>query len=336
MSGKVGQTTTHFAPQEIFLLRGHQLDPDATMVPQALQTRRSIILYTVCAIVLVCLWLSFAPLSFHIGSSETTKTASATRPGTDTASPVEVPIITNNVAAIIENRPLDRVVPLLIHFSSVLGPYWPIFLFTSQDIGTLSAPFKRLIDERRITVRFLPPTVDFNNRLDVSGFLTKAWIWEQLSPAGHVLIFQSDSILCSNSPLKVDDFLQYDFIGAPIDPAYGEGYNGGLSLRNRSMVLDIIHHSDWRDEYDSAENKQQKNVEFEDQWLYSKMKELPDRGKPAARLPSQEVAKTFSVETIWYDKPLGYHQVQRWQSDKMDQVDKWCPEFRIAMSEVIG
>jgi hypothetical protein len=306
------------------------------MVPQALQTRRSIILCTVIAIILVCLWLPFTPPSFRFGSSKTTKTPSAPPPGTDRASPVEVSVITNNVAAIIENRPLDRVVPLLLHFSSVLGPDWPIFLFTSQDIVSLSAPFKRLIDERRITVRFLPPTVDFNNRLDVSGFLTKAWVWEQLSPAGHVLIFQSDSILCSNSPLKVDDFLQYDFVGAPIDPKYGEGYNGGLSLRNRSMVLDIIQHSDWRAEFDNAENKQQQSVEFEDQWLYSKMKELPSRGKPAARFPSQEVAKTFSVETLWYDKPLGYHQVQRWQSDKIDQVDRWCPEHRIATSDVIG
>jgi len=306
------------------------------MVPQALQTRRSLILYTVGAIILLCLWLPFKPSSFRLGSSQTTNTPDAPRPGTHPAPSAEVPIITNNVAAIVETRPLDRVVPLLLHFASVLGPDWPIFLFTSQDVGSLSAPFKRLIDERRITVRSLPPTVDFNNRLDVSGFLTKAWVWEQLSPAGHVLIFQTDSILCSNSPLKVDDFLQYDFIGAPIAPAYGEGYNGGLSLRNRSMVLDIIQHADWRNEFDNSENKQQQSVEFEDQWFYSKMKELPDRGKPAARLPSEEVAKTFSVETVWYDKPLGYHQIQRWQSDKIDQVDRWCPEHRIATSEVIG
>jgi hypothetical protein len=266
------------------------------MVPQALQTRRSIILCTVSAIILVCLWLPFAPPSFRFGTSETTKTPSAPRPGTDTASPEEVSVITNNVAAIIENRPLDRVVPLLLHFSSVLGPDWPIFLFTSQDIVSLSAPFKRLIDERRITVRFLPPTVDFNNRL-----LTQAWIWEQLSPAGHVLIFQSDSILCSNSPLKVDDFLQYDFVGAPIDPKYGEGYNGGLSLRNRSMVLDIIHHSDWRDEFDKAENKQQHSVEFEDQWLYSKMKVVGNRlrGSQARRSRRLSLLRLCGTISLW-------------------------------------
>lgn len=261
---------------------------------------------------------------------ETTKPLSATVASTD------VSIITNNAAAIIENRALNKIVLLLLHFSIVLGPDWPIFLFTSQSIVSLSAPLKRLIDERHITVRFLPPSVNFNNRLDVSGFLTDAWMWEQLVPAEHVLVFQSDSILCSNSPLKVDDFLQYDFVGAPIDPAYGEGYNGGLSLRNRSMVLDIIRYFDWKNEFKNAEDKQQQSVEFEDQWLYSKMKGLADLGRPAARFPTLEVARTFSVETVWYDKPLGYHQVIRWQSDKIEQIDRWCPEHRLATSKVLG
>ncbi|KAF8856874.1 hypothetical protein BDZ45DRAFT_691357 [Acephala macrosclerotiorum] len=227
--------------------------------------------------------------------------------------------------------------PLLLHFSSVLGPEWPIFLFTSsQNDIPLSAPFKRLINERRIVVRFLPPNVNFKNRLDVSRFITEPWMWEQLSPAGHVMMFQSDSILCSSSTLKVDDFLEYDFVGAPIDPAYGEGYNGGLSLRNRSMVLDIISEFNWSKEFDRADDKRQPSVQYEDQWFYKKMKELPDRGKPAARLPSLEVAKTFSVESIWYDKPLGYHQVQRWQQDRMDEVERWCSEYKIATSEVIS
>lgn len=306
------------------------------MLSQALQNRRSIISGVVITIIIISLWLTYKPLSLRPHSCETIKTPHASKPGTDVASSAKVPIITSKVAAIIENRPLERTVPLLIHFATVLGSDWPIFVFTSQDIASTSAPFKRLINEHRINIRNLPPDVDFNSRLDVSGFLTKPWVWKQLAPAGHVLIFQADSILCSNSPLKVDDFLQYDFIGAPIASEYGEGYNGGLSLRNRSMVLDIIQDSDWKKEFDSAENKEQQNVEFEDQWLYTKMKGLPERGKPAARLPSQEVAQTFAVETVWYDKPLGYHQVQRWQADKIDQVDRWCPEHKMATSEVIG
>ena len=282
-------------------------------------------------------YLSLSQLFSLFGDSEAIKVSTLTsqrwRP---TASSSGDGKISSNVAAIIDNRPLDRLMPLLLHFSSILGPGWPIVLFTSSknDIP-MSAPLRRLIDERRIEVRLLAD-VDFNNRLDVSRFMTEPWIWEQLSPAGHVLIFQADSILCSNSALRVDDFLGYDFIGAPIDLAYGEGYNGGLSLRNRSMVLEIIHESNWSNEFDLADDKDKPCVEFEDQWFYKKMKELADRGRQAARLPSLEVAKTFSVESIWHDEPLGYHQVQRWQSGRMDEVERWCPEYKIATSDVIS
>lgn len=102
------------------------------------------------------------------------------------------------------------------------------------------------------------------------------------------------------------------------------------------MILDIISNGDWREEYDQAVNKQQQSVEFEDQWFYAKMKQLQEQGKPPAKFPSQDVAMTFAVETIWYDKPLGYHQIARWQSDKLDQVEEWCPEYRLATSKIIG
>lgn len=102
------------------------------------------------------------------------------------------------------------------------------------------------------------------------------------------------------------------------------------------MVLDIIANSNWSTEFNKAKDKQQQAVEFEDQWFYQKMKEQEGLGKPAARLPTVDIAKTFAVETIWYDTPLGYHQVQRWQSDKMNQVEKWCPEYRLATSDVIS
>jgi len=52
----------------------------------------------------------------------------------------------------------------------------------------------------------------------------------------HLLLFQSDSTLCSNSDQKVYHFLQYELTGVSVDEerGLGMGYNGGLSLRNRS------------------------------------------------------------------------------------------------------
>ena len=254
------------------------------------------------------------------------------------------PIAGTNVGAIIEDRPLSNLAPLLLHFSSVLGPNWPIVLFTNPSTNPLldaSAPFQRAVEEGRIEIRALPKDTSFKNHAAVSELLTAPWFWEQLAPAGHVLLFQADSILCSNSKTKMESFLEYDFVGAPIDvplegnAGHGEGYNGGLSLRNRTMILDIIKKYSCMGE--KAEGKIVQDacvtkapcLKFEDQWYYSKMKGM------GARLPSKEVAATFAVETIWYDTPLGYHQVDRWNADNIDKVVEWCPEYKIATTDGI-
>ncbi|KAI9056175.1 hypothetical protein LZ554_001103 [Drepanopeziza brunnea f. sp. 'monogermtubi'] len=53
-----------------------------------------------------------------------------------------------NVAAIIEDRPLANLAPLLLHFSSVLGPAWPSVLFTSKNTFlNQSIPFRRAVEE---------------------------------------------------------------------------------------------------------------------------------------------------------------------------------------------
>ncbi|PVH89036.1 hypothetical protein DL98DRAFT_508872 [Cadophora sp. DSE1049] len=253
------------------------------------------------------------------------------------------PATFKNVAAIIEDRPLSNLAPLLLHFSSVLGPTWPIVLFTSENtLLNQSIPFQRAVNEGRISLRSLPSDIHFESHRAVSELLTIPWFWEQLAPAGHVLLFQADSILCANSDKRVDDFLEYDFVGAPIEVptqginGHGEGLNGGLSLRNRTMILDIVTKSSWKTEMDDGTISQEGCVtkkpclKFEDQWFYHKMKEIP-----GSRLPTKEVAATFAVETVWYDRPLGYHQVERWNADKMDRVATWCPEYKMATTELI-
>jgi len=144
-------------------------------------------------------------------------------------------------------------------------------------------------------------------------------------------MFQADSILCSNSEQQLEDFLEWDFVGAPINeellPGFS-GFNGGLSLRNRTLTLSIV------EEWDFEEEKEAGGIVFEDQWFFAKMKERRRRGEDVY-LPSIEEAQSFSVETIWVERPLGYHQVGRWQADKMGEVLKWCPEYALATKDLI-
>jgi hypothetical protein len=256
--------------------------------------------------------------------------------------PLHTKFISKNVAAIIEDRPLSSLAPLLLHFSSVLGPEWPILLFTSEGKEPKSPAFRRAIEDGRITIRRLPEDLEFTKHQAVTEFLTTPWFWEQLMPAGHVFMFQADSIICTNANITVSDFLEYDFVGAPISPTRipilrGQGYNGGFSLRNVSLTLEIVKKASWQAELEDGMIFQEPCAanepcqKFEDQWFYHKMKIL------GARLPTIEVAKKFSVETEWYETPLGYHQVDRWWKDKesLAQIHNWCPEHALATTDLL-
>ncbi|KAG9516938.1 hypothetical protein KCU93_g8950, partial [Aureobasidium melanogenum] len=220
------------------------------------------------------------------------------------------------VATIVETRARPNLVPLIVHFANVLGPTWPVHVVGSEENQHLfseSAVFQRYVSSGQITLEQLDPSMKLKTGHDVSAFLAaNGDFWHSLAPADHVLLFQADSILCSNSPRRVDDFLEYDFVGAPISSKYGVGYNGGLSLRNRTRTLEIIESVKW-------------DGSFEDQWFYKQLMAV------GANLPTEEVASQFAVETIYAEFPLGLHQVQRWhKGDELKNLTQWCPEVQIA------
>lgn len=219
------------------------------------------------------------------------------------------------IAVVIETHPPSNLSPVTLHFATVLGPTWKVVVYTLEQNWVMppSPPFRRAVKSGNIEIRFLPPNTDLSDGHAVSRFLAETWLWEQLQDAAHVLMFQLDSIICANSAKPIEDFLHYDFIGAPIDPGRGRGYNGGLSLRNPRLFLDIT-----REETLNG---------WEDQWFYAMAEARVDKG---VNLPSIEQAKEFAVETIYYEKPLGYHQAYRWQPDNMDAIREWCPEVGMA------
>ena len=59
---------------------------------------------------------------------------------------------------------------------------------------------------------------------------------------------------------------------------------------------------------------------LEDLWLSTKL-----NGLPGARLPNATVSKTFSVESVWDETPLGYHI--GWLGVHHEQVRFSIPHF---------
>ena len=59
--------------------------------------------------------------------------------------------------------------------------------------------------------------------------------------AEKVLLFGGTCVVCSNSPLSVSSFSHFDYIGSPWNYRQGIGGDGSISIRNSSLMLQIIH-----------------------------------------------------------------------------------------------
>jgi len=199
------------------------------------------------------------------------------KPGTIVPATTLTTLNTTKAAVIIETRFRTNLIPLILHFSTVLGPTWPILIYTSaESVGlfSASAALSRYLHSGLIQIRILPQSVLFTNSDSVNAFMTKPWLWESLAPAEHVLVFQSDSMLCANAARSVEDFFGFDFVGAPIAEGLGKGYNGGLSLRKRSSIMRILGEWNW-------EETKKEGDRFEDQWFFNRYVHLSFPSKHA-------------------------------------------------------
>ena len=122
---------------------------------------------------------------------------------------------------------------------------------------------------------------------DYNVLLTSAWFYEQIK-SEHFLIFQTDSCLLKEG---VDEFVHYDYIGAPWPHLNNKVGNGGFSLRSKEFCLR------------TCNTVKRKPNENED--VYFSTNGL----KTNANLANYEVACKFSCEQITTKTlPLGVHK----------------------------
>ena len=108
------------------------------------------------------------------------------------------------------------------------------------------------------------------------------------------LIFQTDTLIIKENKNIINEFLEYHYVGAPW--ANGKNGNGGLSLRNKSKILQII---------ETVDSNFKKN---EDEFF--SLQEEIDIFKP-----SFKNAKKFAVETVFYESPFGVHNCYNYLSN---------------------
>lgn len=128
-----------------------------------------------------------------------------------------------------------------------------------------------------------------------SDYKASPAFWRQV-PSEIVLTFEPDSVLLRRG---IDEFLEYDYIGAPWvwalnggGAAEGPVGNGGLSLRKRSAMLRILN------KHRGERRRGTPEDQFFSHWLY----------RDGHRMPSLEAAAAFSTETLFQPHSLGLHK----------------------------
>lgn len=242
------------------------------------------------------------------------------------------PYNASKVALLIESRADPILAPLLLHFMAVVPPDWRFrFMGSEASVAQVnsSASIRQHVDSDKLDLTYIPANMSTAGQEEISRFLTTLWVYETLlQPAEWLLVFQTDSILCANSRQSLNNWLGYDWVGAPWDPEGLYGGNGGLSLRRVSAILDVLRNEERID-----------FTEPEDVWLTERLGR-----RPGAKLANGTVSLTFSGE-MWsgpkekLDKKKGDDVTSENPAiagDLVEGIDDWREGFYEPMGYHIG
>jgi hypothetical protein len=191
-------------------------------------------------------------------------------------------------AIILEPRKHPALEFVLNNFLENLDYNWNIIIYHGTDNidyinNIITTKLNKHID--RITkINLNTPNLTIQNYNDL--MVSKKFIED--IPTEIFLIFQTDSMICSQNKDLIYNFIQYDYVGAPW--LEGDVGNGGLSLRRKSKMLEIVNnclYQPGRPE-DVYFSKGCNNIQIDK--------------------PNDLEAKLFSVENIYSEKSFGVHK----------------------------
>ena len=153
----------------------------------------------------------------------------------------------SKVAVIVETREHKALPFVLNNVMSILPSDWGLQIFHgSNNLEYVKeVTDTKLLRSREVIFSDLKMDSISADDSSLEIMLTEDF-WNQVW-AETVLYFECDSMLCPNSEYKVEDFEHFDYIGGywgnqldMLDNDYSKVMNGGLSLRKKSFMLDII------------------------------------------------------------------------------------------------
>ncbi|TPX17063.1 uncharacterized protein E0L32_012276 [Thyridium curvatum] len=172
----------------------------------------------------------------------------------------------------------------MLHFTSVVPPEWRFrFMGSDESVAHInrSAAIREQVSAGKLDLTFIPANQTTGSQEEINRFFTQSWVYETLlQPAEWLLVFQTDSMLCANSKSNLNDYLGYDWVGAPWNLKASFGGNGGLSLRRVSSIIEVLRN-----------NSRPHGGPPEDVFLSNALNE-----RPGARMANGRLSSTFSGE----------------------------------------
>ena len=217
---------------------------------------------------------------------------------------------------IIEPRKHKAIKFVLDNFMQNLDNKWNfIFFHGSDNINYVENIINEMPKNQQQRILLINMNIKNLSINDYNIILSNSDIYKFI-PTEMFLIFQTDTMICNNNNNFIESFMLYDYVGAPwYNKSIG---NGGLSLRRKSKMLEII-----------AE-KSRRNGEPEDVYFGNCCK------KTKLTKPDFEVAKTFSVENVASNHTFGIHKP--WgttffgKTRRLNMLRPICPQLDLLIS----
>jgi hypothetical protein len=196
-------------------------------------------------------------------------------------------------AIMIEPREHKAMHFVLNNFLTNLSDDWEIRVLVGDDnINYVTNIVKQLCDSDRLKV--INIGIKNLSQSDYSKLLVTKSFYDNIHTE-MFLIFQTDSMIFPQYKEYIYNYMDYDYVGAPW--TNGDVGNGGLSLRRKSRMLEIIDRG--------APLLYNEDGYFA--WSYPINK------------PSFELAKLFSIETVFSENSFGIHNA--WKYLSQEQIE---------------
>jgi thymidylate synthase len=201
-------------------------------------------------------------------------------------------------AVIVEPRCHNALQFVLTNFLENLDDNWTIIIFH----GILNHTFVKKIIKNHLLhyvnrIRLVNLNVE-NITIDEYNILLKSEHFYDFIPSETFLLFQTDTLIFKENKQLIHLFMEYDYVGAPWEYVFIENErvgNGGLSLRKKSKMMEII-------------NKNPPNVELNEDAYFCYQPNIN------IYKPSLEKAKLFAVEQIYSEITWGCHKPWLWDN----------------------